>query len=128
MFRALVQGEYFIQHGEFMEEFQETIRARDLRSRIVLELKSNRDFIEPFLVEQPFEQYLRLMQQDHTWGGEPELAMAPACLKRPIVVYQKTSGNQAKFFMKYGEEQFGSTDPILVLFQGMHYDALVNEC
>eukprot|EP01025_Chloroclados_australasicus_P047917 TRINITY_DN5409_c0_g2_i4.p1 TRINITY_DN5409_c0_g2~~TRINITY_DN5409_c0_g2_i4.p1 ORF type:complete len:194 (-),score=13.09 TRINITY_DN5409_c0_g2_i4:217-798(-) len=125
MFRALVQSNHYIQYGQFLNLDEESQQARDLRIKIVEELKKNREFIEPFLIEQPFDQYIQVMRMDHTWGGEPELAMAPACIERPVVVYQKTGRNQIKLFMTYGEKEYGQSEPVLVLFQGLHYDALI---
>eukprot|EP01024_Parvocaulis_polyphysoides_P062343 TRINITY_DN7097_c0_g2_i1.p2 TRINITY_DN7097_c0_g2~~TRINITY_DN7097_c0_g2_i1.p2 ORF type:complete len:206 (+),score=8.68 TRINITY_DN7097_c0_g2_i1:26-619(+) len=127
MFRALIQGRNYNQHGRFLNDVEETIQAQELRLKIVDQLQLNREFVEPFIIEASFDKYIESMKQRSTWGGEPELSMAPACLLCPVVVYQRLNANSAQLFTMYGMEEFQSQQPVLVLFQGMHYDTLIKQ-
>ena len=88
------------------------------------------------------------MSAEGSWGGEPELSVAPEALGRPVCVYSrardvssKGSGKSSKrdfasiFFgddivkvSEYGVEDFeGDVAPICLLFGGLHYDLLLVE-
>ena len=101
-------------------------------------------------METPFHAYLDAMSTEGTWGGEPELSVAPEALGRPVCVYSRLrdvsskgkGGNSSKsksdfaslFFgddlvkvSEYGTEEFEETAPICLLFGGLHYDLLIVE-
>ena len=123
------------------------------RRKICAALARNREEIEPFL-ETPFHAYLDAMSTEGTWGGEPELSVAPEALGRPVCVYSRArdvssskengGGNSGSnrtdlaslFFgddivkvSEYGvgEEDFEGVAPICLLFGGLHYDLLIVE-
>lgn len=118
------------------------------RRKICAALARNRETIEPFL-ETPFHAYLDAMSTEGTWGGEPELSVAPEALGRPVCVYSrardvsggggrsgKSSSNDfASLFFgddivkvsEYGVEDFSEIAPICLLFGGLHYDLLIVE-
>ena len=50
---------------------------------------AQREEIEPYISEMPFEDYVNEMSKYDTWGGEPEIAVAAIILGLPIVVYQQ---------------------------------------
>jgi hypothetical protein len=119
------------------------------RRKICAALARNREAVEPFL-ETPFHAYVDAMSTEGTWGGEPELSVAPAALGRPVCVYSRArdvgegGGSRGKqqrdlaslFFgddivkvSEYGVSDFerGDVAPICLLFGGLHYDLLIVE-
>lgn len=120
------------------------------RRKICAALARNRETIEPFL-ETPFHAYLDAMSTEGTWGGEPELSVAPEALGRPVCVYSRardvagegggrsgsksSSNDLASLFFgddivkvsEYGVEDFSGVAPICLLFGGLHYDLLIVE-
>ena len=80
------------------------------------------------------------MSTEGTWGGEPELSVAPEALGRPVCVYSRArdvSGRSdlASLFFgddivkvsEYGVGDFEGVAPICLLFGGLHYDLLIVE-
>ena len=58
-------------------------------------------------------------------AGEPELAVATHCLKRPIHVYQPNQG-MLQAIARYGEDEYNRSSPISLLYTGRsHYDLMV---
>ena len=113
------------------------------RRRICAALVRRRADVEPFL-ETPFHAYLDSMSAEGTWGGEPELSVAPEALGRPVCVYSRARdvsrsgkrGDLASLFFgddivkvrEYGVADFeGDVAPICLLFGGLHYDLLIVE-
>ena len=104
-------------------------------------------------METPFHAYLDAMATEGTWGGEPELSVAPEALGRPVCVYSRARdvslsngksiekgggdfGLSNLFFgddivkvSEYGVDGFAEGDvaPICLLFGGLHYDLLLVE-
>lgn len=61
-------------------------------------------------------------------AGEPELSVAPEVLKAPVHVYQANAGiGPLRLITEYGAETQTDQAPVLVLFYGQHYDALLDE-
>ena len=114
-----------------------------VRRKICAALVRNKEEIECFL-ETPFHAYVDAMSTEGTWGGEPELSVAPEALGRPVCVYSRAGDaansesrerNFASLFFggdivrvsEYGVEDFEGVAPICLLFGGLHYDLLIVE-
>lgn len=58
-------------------------------------------------------------------AGEPELAVAPFCLQRPISVFQPVQ-SKLRCISQYGLESYSNVIAINLLYSGRaHYDLLV---
>lgn len=87
-------------------------------------MQSKQEDISPFL-EVPFEQYIDSMSQPSTWGGEPELSVAPDCLLRPVDVYMN-GATGLQIMSSYTSKSCGEKYSVKVLFNGIgHYDLLI---
>lgn len=133
LFRALAQGNHALGNGGALLDRTGLLTAGfDLRRSICAVLTARRSSIEPFL-DCPFPAYIESMSLEGTWGGEPELAAAPAALRRPVCVYEATArgplGGVAALrkVSAYGVDRFPDTPPVCVLFSGAHYDLLLQE-
>lgn len=125
-FRALAQSSHFNKRHTVLDRQAEAEAASLLRARIVQELEAQRPFFEPFMTVS-WQQYIKAMATSGTWGGEPELAAAPAALRAPVHVYRSEAlaRGVADACIVYGEDWTGQAPPVSVLFYGAHYDALV---
>ena len=111
--------------GQQLKAAEEQLAADKLRKCICNKLHSKQDDIEPFL-EVPFDQYIDSMSQPSTWGGEPELSVAPECLSRPVDVYMN-GATGLQVMSSYTSPDCGKSEPVKVLFNGIgHYDLLIN--
>mmetsp|Transcript_38552 Transcript_38552/g.109022 ORF Transcript_38552/g.109022 Transcript_38552/m.109022 type:complete len:167 (-) Transcript_38552:288-788(-) len=133
LFRALAQGFHMQQKGVgvhgALPKPEETRKAETLRANVAAELRKRRCEIEPF-IDQDYEKYVRAMEMDGTWGGEPELAVGTHVLRMPIRVYS-VSNSEIQLINEYGSE-YAATDgaknkAVSVFFHGMgHYDLLAS--
>jgi hypothetical protein len=133
LFRALAQGDHALSHGGALLPKAGLLTAGfEVRRRVCAALVRARADIEPFL-DCPFPAYIESMSLEGTWGGEPELAAAPAALQRPVCVYEATArgplGGVAALrkVSAYGVDAFPSTPPVCLLFNGAHYDLLLQD-
>ena len=133
LFRALAQGDHALTHGGALLDGAGLLAAGfALRRSICAALTTRRADVEPFL-ECPFEAYVDAMSLEGTWGGEPELAAAPAVLKRAVCVYEATArgplGGVAALrkVSAYGADAHPGVPPVCVLFSGAHYDLLLQQ-
>ena len=111
--------------GQPLKLAEEQHAADELRQCICSKLQSKQEDISPFL-EVPFDQYIKSMSQASTWGGEPELSVAPDCLLRPVEVYMNGAVG-LQVMSSYTSRSCGQTDPVKVLFNGIgHYDLLID--
>ena len=111
--------------GQPLKVAEEQQAADELRKHICSKLRSKQDDISPFL-EVPFDQYIDSMSQPSTWGGEPELSVAPECLLRPVDVYMN-GATGLQVMSSYTSTDCGERDPVKVLFNGIgHYDLLID--
>mmetsp|Transcript_30098 Transcript_30098/g.53824 ORF Transcript_30098/g.53824 Transcript_30098/m.53824 type:complete len:85 (-) Transcript_30098:352-606(-) len=83
--------------------------------------------MEPF-IDEDYDAYLAKMSRDGTWGGEPELAVAPHAIQMPIRVYSLVGSGQIQLLNEYGREYLAFGDSaVSVFFHGMgHYDLLAS--
>ncbi|KAK9862238.1 hypothetical protein WJX84_002419 [Apatococcus fuscideae] len=126
LFRALARGHHQLLAGQAgsLEEADERLAAQKLRSCVCRELRSRQADIEPFL-DDDFGSYVRRMESDAVWGGEPELAVAPHCLLRPIDVFTQRRMGPLEQISSYGDEYRPAAAVSLFFHQGGHYDLLV---
>ena len=111
--------------GQPLKVAEEQPAADKLRKLICSKLRSKQDDISPFL-EVPFDQYIDGMSQASTWGGEPELSVAPECLSRPVDVYMN-GATGLQVMSSYTSPYCGKSEPVKVLFNGIgHYDLLID--
>lgn len=111
--------------GQPLKVAEEQLAADELRKRICNKMRSQQDDISPFL-EIPFDQYVDSMSQSSTWGGEPELSVAPDCLSRPVDVYMN-GATGLQVMSSYTSPDCGKSEPVKVLFNGIgHYDLLID--
>ncbi|KAL3161809.1 hypothetical protein ABBQ38_008901 [Trebouxia sp. C0009 RCD-2024] len=111
--------------GQPLKLAEEQQAADELRQSICKKMQSKREDISPFL-EVPFDQYISSMSQASTWGGEPELSVAPDCLLRPVEVYMNGAMG-LQVMSSYTSSNCGQKDPVCVLFNGIgHYDLLID--
>ncbi|KAK9857198.1 hypothetical protein WJX84_008501 [Apatococcus fuscideae] len=105
LFRALAQGSHRLSAGSenALPEAEERQAAAQLRRAICEELRNHQADIEPFL-EGNFGAYVRRMESEATWGGEPELAVAPHCLQRPINVFTQRLLGPLEQISSYGDQ------------------------
>ena len=104
---------------------QEEAAAADLREQICLEMQHRKHDLAPFL-EEEFDSYLDNMSQAATWGGEPELSVAPYCLDRSVQVYMYAATG-LEVMSTYTNHKCQDLKPVKVLFNGIgHYDLLVD--
>eukprot|EP01025_Chloroclados_australasicus_P055971 TRINITY_DN6874_c0_g1_i2.p3 TRINITY_DN6874_c0_g1~~TRINITY_DN6874_c0_g1_i2.p3 ORF type:complete len:105 (+),score=15.27 TRINITY_DN6874_c0_g1_i2:442-756(+) len=96
-----------------------------MRRSVVAAMQDQRDFLE-FFVTEPWDRYITRMSRSGVWGGEPELAAAPAAVQASIHVYAPKSGS-IELLTVYGEDFQDKSAPVRVLFYGAHYDALIDE-
>ena len=114
-----------LQAGQPLKLAEEQRAADDLRKLICNEMRSRQDDISPFL-EVPFDEYIDGMSQAVTWGGEPELSVAPDCLTRPVDVYMN-GATGLQVMSSYTCSKHSHKDPVKVLFNGIgHYDLLID--
>jgi ubiquitin thioesterase OTU1 len=76
---------------------------------------------EEFLDKKPSDYKKWILNQDH-WGGEIEISILSNIFEVVIVVFDIRSN----ISLSYGEDK-GYTKKILLLFDGIHYDALVEK-
>eukprot|EP00892_Ulva_mutabilis_P000982 jgi/Ulvmu1/10885/UM007_0061.1 len=127
MFRALSQGRSFNQEGRLLSPEEEGLAAAGLRKDVVAEMQRQKDFLSLF-VTTDWDTYVQNMSRSGTWGGEPELSAAPGVLRAPVHVYQASlPGRPPKLVTEYGSDEHAKAAPVLVLFYGQHYDALLDE-
>jgi len=131
LFRAIAHSDAILTAGApgpVLSAAAETRAADDLRACVVAELRKRADDLSPF-IDEDFGSYCSRMARPGTWGGEPELSVAPHCIERPIQVYRRCPGGWAKGTL-YGEEyagggKGGGVAPAMVLFDGFgHYELL----
>ena len=103
---------------------EEQQAADALRQQICEKMKNKQDDISPFL-EIPFDSYIKSMSQSSTWGGEPELSVAPDCLHRPVDVYVN-GATGLQVMSSYASSDDSHKPAVKVLFNGIgHYDLLI---
>eukprot|EP00193_Tetraselmis_chui_P004237 CAMPEP_0177753080 /NCGR_PEP_ID=MMETSP0491_2-20121128/1263_1 /TAXON_ID=63592 /ORGANISM="Tetraselmis chuii, Strain PLY429" /LENGTH=228 /DNA_ID=CAMNT_0019268329 /DNA_START=130 /DNA_END=816 /DNA_ORIENTATION=+ len=131
LFRSIVQGYHMQSKGvgvrQALSKEEETVAAAALRSKVIQELKARRSDMEPF-IDEDYDAYLAKMSRDGTWGGEPELAVAPHAIQMPIRVYSLVGSGQIQLLNEYGREYLAFGDSaVSVFFHGMgHYDLLAS--
>ena len=104
---------------------QEKAAAATLRQQVCHEMLQRKDDLAPFL-EDDFDHYLANMSQASTWGGEPELSVAPHCMHRPVEVYMY-GATGLQIMSTYTDSEHEDSAPVKVLFNGIgHYDLLVD--
>ncbi|KAK9829807.1 hypothetical protein WJX72_008001 [[Myrmecia] bisecta] len=126
-FRALAQGAHQLKHdGQALDEGMEREAADELRGQICQQLRDRKSEME-FFIDGDYDSYVRQMAKPHTWGGEPELAMAVHCVDHPIRVYVENQSQQGLHMIsEYGAEEHKGKEPINLHFVGGgHYDLLV---
>lgn len=98
MFRALAQGAHYCtlldadpsQPLKFLTASQETNEADSLRNAVCDALLDRKDHFAAFIdsdESSSFEDYVKNMRQERTFGGEPELVAAADVIRRPITVF-----------------------------------------
>ncbi|EIE22932.1 hypothetical protein COCSUDRAFT_83704 [Coccomyxa subellipsoidea C-169] len=80
--------------------------------------------IEPF-IPGVFDAYVSNMSLEGIWGGEPELAVAIHCIRRPIIVKSGIFGKDLEKVSEYGAQEYPGVSPVCLLFSGCHYDLLM---
>lgn len=111
--------------GRSLTLAEEKDAAAKLRQDICREIEKRRLDIEPFL-ETDLASYVAHMSQASTWGGEPELSVAPHCLQRPVDVYMN-GATGLQVMSSYLDSQYEGESAVKVLFNGIgHYDLLIN--
>ena len=104
---------------------QEKTAAAELRKQICSEMRRRKHDLAPFL-EEDFDSYLASMSKIATWGGEPELSVAPHCLNRSVQVYMYGAMG-LEVMSTYTNHKFQDLTPVKVLFNGIgHYDLLMD--
>ncbi|MEW5302948.1 MAG: hypothetical protein WDW36_005685 [Sanguina aurantia] len=126
LFRAIAQGAQMASKGSPMSVSAEGIAAYNLRLAVVKELTDRKSELLDFLpgIADDWDGYLANMSDPSAWGGEPEMVMASNILKRPISVYRVVA-RRAELVVTYGEGL--PVKGISLLWQGAHYDLLVDE-
>jgi hypothetical protein len=111
--------------GENMD-VEDNIRhkALKLRENVVNFMRKYKAEIEPFMTDD-FEAYMSLMEKPHTWGGERELFAIANVTERLVHVYTENQGELVKL-CEYGDSRASAKQAINLLFNSMHYDALIH--
>ena len=114
-----------VEAGQPLKLAEEQSAADELRKLVCNQMRSRKEDISPFL-EVPFDDYIDSMSHAATWGGEPELSVAPECLHRPIDVYMN-GATGLQVMSSYTCSKHSHKDPVNVLFNGIgHYDLLID--
>lgn len=122
LFRALAQGDHRIATGAEMPLAQETTRADEIRSQVCDEMLQRRHDLAPF-IDEDFDAYVAGMRKQHTWGGEPEVSVAPDVLQRPVDVF--SDGRRVGAY-EPSAKSAAAKQPVRLLFDGVgHYDLIV---
>jgi hypothetical protein len=142
LFRALAQGSHLASSSSSttapsplqsffniipLSKDEESSQALLIRTAICDELVNRQDDIAPF-IDADFSSYINAMRNPSTWGGEPELSVAPHVLKIPVFVYTITQQKELQLVSIYdGDGEYTcSSNSITLLFRKFgHYDLLV---
>ncbi|KAF6173294.1 hypothetical protein GIB67_026989 [Kingdonia uniflora] len=83
-------------------------------------------FVSNKFIEGDFDEYVKNIQRNNAWGGEPELLMASHVLRMSISVFKiDKSSRDLIYIASYSEEYGKDESPIKVVFHGYgHYNVL----
>jgi hypothetical protein len=143
LFRALAQGAAVLDSGKPLPRSELRAAGFAVRRGICAHIATHAPDFTPF-IDAPLRAYLAGMMLEGTWGGEVELAAAPAVVRRPVCVYQReprskagsglglaaaiealAGGGGVKKISEYGVGDHPGTAPVCLLFGNMHYETLV---
>ena len=101
--------------------FRSLAKAKELRKVVHDAVLSDPDTFSEAALGKPPKEYAEWVLQPNSWGGQVELFVLSTHLQKQIAAYDVQTGRVDV----YGEDRFPRSERGHLIYDGLHYDALV---
>jgi len=101
--------------------FRSLAKAKELRKVVHDAVLSDPDTFSEATLGKPPKEYAEWVLQPNSWGGQVELFVLSTHLRKQIAAYDVQTGRVDV----YGEDRFPRSERGHLIYDGLHYDALV---
>lgn len=101
--------------------FRSLAKAKELRKVVHDAVLSDPDTFSEAALGKPPKEYAEWVLQPNSWGGQVELFVLSTHLRKQIAAYDVQTGRVDV----YGEDRFPRSERGHLIYDGLHYDALV---